>query len=443
MQRQTPSLGKFHFNPPGSVTGIATLFAMGLALSLLPMPSLRAQTAYTVIHNFTGGSDGATPYAGVTIDGAGNLYGTTYAGGRSYGVIYQLKLRDGDYTANSLYEFTDGADGAYPYDRVVFGPDRVLYGTTYEGGNDDNGVVFKLQPPPAACATVLCSWRETALFAFPANGSGGIHPWLGDVIFDGTGNMYGTTAAGSEGGGAVWELTPPGTWNGETLLNSFTHTDGFYADGGPILDSSGNLYGTTFTGGTNYRYGVVYQLVPSSGGWSENVLYNFSGGNDGSLPIGGLAFDASGNLYGAATYGGAEGGGTIFELSPSGSGWTFSVLHSFNGSGDCPIGDPGPGPWAQLTVDSAGNLYGTTCADGAHQYGNVFELSPSSGGWTYTDLYDFTGGSDGGYPVSNAVCDSAGSLYGTASAGGTGTVGVAWKISGVGCLPAGGAPFRP
>ena len=448
MQQQTLSLGKFHFNNVSSVSKIAMPFAMVLALSLLPMQSLRAQT-YSVIHNFTGGRDGATPDAGVTIDGAGNLYGTTYGGGSdSSGVVYELKLRDGNYTVNPLYEFTGGADGDAPYARVVFGPDGVLYGTTSAGGHG-YGVVFKLQPQPAACVTVLCAWRETVLFAFPANGSGGLGPTFGDVIFDGAGNMYGTTGSGgADGDGAVWELTPPGTWNTEAVLISFTgdggQYPGYYPGGGVIFDSSGNLYGTTFEGGSApNNFGVVYQLVATSRGWMENVLYNFTAGNDGGFSNGGLVFDASGNLYGTTSYGGAGGGGTIFELSPPGTWTTFTPTYSFSGSGGCSIGGSGPGPEAALTIDSAGNLYGTTCGGGTNRYGNVFELKPSNGGWIYTDLYDFTDGSDGGYPVSNAVCDSAGNLYGTASEGGTsGYFGVVWKITGVGCLPTGGQPFR-
>jgi uncharacterized repeat protein (TIGR03803 family) len=225
------------------------------------------------------------------------------------------------------------------------------------------------------------------LYTFPAIDAG---PEFGDVIFDAAGNMYGTTAlGGADGAGAVWELTPPGTWNTETLLNSFTVGNGEYAYGGVIFDSSGNLYGTTFLGGAN-RDGVVYQLVESAGSWTENVLHNFTGGNDGSLPVGGLVFDASGNLYGAATNAGAGGGGTIFELSPPGTWTTFTPIYSFSfsGSEECVFGIAGPGPWAQLTMDSAGNLYGTTCADGTHHYGSVFELKPSNGGWTYKPLRD-------------------------------------------------------
>ncbi len=425
---------------------VLTVCAM-VALAIVLTGAASAQS-YSVLHNFTGGHDGAIPNAGVTVDAAGNLYGTTSEGGTGYrgagfGAIYELKLRNGNYTVNSLYQFTGGADGADPYDRVVFGPDGVLYGTAYEGGNDNNGVVFKLQPRPTACGTALCSWMETVLYPFPADGSGGGLPYFGDVIFDGMGNMYGTTLKSSAGAGdgVVWELTPPGTWGTETVLNTFTGTNGHYPAGGPIFDSSGNLYGTTPKGGPS-NDGVVYQLVGSSGGWTENVLYNFTGGNDGSSPVAGLVFDAAGNLYGAATSAGAGAGGAVFELSPPGTWTTFTLIYSFPGGSRSCTGSPGGGPWAQLTMDGAGNLYGTTCADGTNQYGNVFELSPSSGGWTYTDLYDFTGGTDGGFPVSNVVCDSAGNLYGTASFAGYYGSGVVWKISGVGCLPTGGQPFR-
>jgi len=425
----------------------AALTVCAIAALAMVIPGPAAAQTYSVIHNFTGGRDGAVPFSGVTIDAAGNLYGTTEEGGSGFrgsgfGAIYELKPRNGVYTLNPLYEFAGGADGANPYGRVVFGPDGVLYGTTLEGGNN-NGVVFKLQPRPAACATALCPWMETVLYAFPGDGSGGALPYFGDVIFDGTGDMYGTTirSSGGAGDGVLWELTPPGTWGTETVLNSFTGTNGHYPTSGPILDSSGNLYGTTYRGGTS-DVGVVYQLVASSGGWMENVLYNFTGGNDGSFPVGAPVFDAAGNLYGAASNAGAGGGGTIFELSPPGTWTTFTTIYSFSGSTNC-TGDPGPGPWAQLTMDAAGNLYGTTCADGTNLNGNVFELSPSGGGWTYRDLYDFSdAGGGAAFPLSNAVCDSAGNLYGTASYGGPSASGVVWKISGVGCLPTGGLPFR-
>ena len=394
------------------------------------------RTPFSVLHNFTGGRDGAIPNAGVTVDSAGNLYGTTVLGGNGFGAIYELKLHNGSYLVNSLYNFNGTRDGAYPFDRVVFGPSGALYGTASGGGQNSYGVVFKLRPSPTPCKSVLCSWLETVLYSFTGSSGGGV-PLFGDVIFDPAGNMYGT-ASGGITAGVVWELTPPGTWGAESVLVSFTGPNGAHPEGGVIFDTAGNLYGTTYQGGGSTCCGVVFQLTPGTGGWHENILYNFQGGNDGDLPVASPIFDSAGNLYGAATDGGMNGGGTFFELSPPGT-WTFTVLSSLSLTG--PRGCPtyhgsyhGPGPWASLAMDRAGNLYGTTCADGAHGFGNVFELSPSGGGWTYIDLYDFTGGSDGGYPVSNVVVDSVGNLYGTASIGGTGAAcsggcGVVWKIT--------------
>src|SRR5581483_3699775 len=147
---------------------------------------------------------------------------------------------------------------------------------------------------------------------------------------------------------------------------------------------AGNLYGTATAGGT-YGKGVVFELSPSGGGWTEHVLYTFQGGNDGGQPVAGLIFDNAGNLYGATASWGSGGGGTVFKLSPTGGAWTYSVLTSLTG---------GDGPVASLTLDRSGNLYGTTFMDDPAGYGSVFRLAPSGSGWTYTDLHDFTGGSD-------------------------------------------------
>jgi uncharacterized repeat protein (TIGR03803 family) len=163
-----------------------------------------------------------------------------------------------------------------------------------------------------------------------------------------------------------------------------------------------------------------------SGGCTQNVLYSFQGGSDGGNLIGSLIFDNSGNLYGT-TYWGGEGGGTVFKLTPSGASWTYSLIYNLTGGG---------GPAASLTMDAAGNLYGTTAADGAYGAGSVFKLTPSNGGWTETDLYDFTGGSDGANPWSNVTFDANGNLYGTTLGGGytggncfPGGCGVVWEFT--------------
>ncbi len=314
--------------------------------------------------------------------------------------------------------------------RVVFGLDGALYGTTLYAGAG-YGTVFKLQPPPTACKAALCLWTKTELYQFEGDPDGAF-PGYGDLTFY-QGNIYGTTYNGGYSiglGGTVYEMTPSGNDWTESVLYRFAGTpDGQLPANAVIFDSAGNLYSTTEEGGAD-GYGTVFELYPSGSGWSEKVLYSFQGGNDGSLPLAGLVFDQLGDLYGAATDGGTGGGGTVFKLTPSGGSWTYSLIFSFTGTTGGNCSRPSyPGPWGTLAIDGAGNLYGTTCSDGAYGYGNVFELSPSGGGWTYKDLYDFTGGSDGANPISNVLLHSNGKLYGTTYAGGTQKVGVVWEIT--------------
>jgi uncharacterized repeat protein (TIGR03803 family) len=164
---------------------------------------------------------------------------------------------------------------------------------------------------------------------------------------------------------------------------------------------------------------VVFELKHSGGSWTEQVLYTFQGGDDGGQPVAGLIFDNAGNLYGATSSWGTGRGGVVFKLASSGGTWTYSVLASLTGS---------DGPVASLTMDASGNLYGTTFMDGANQFGSVFKLARSGNNWTYTDLHDFTGGADGGYPGGGVVLDSSGGLYGTAVTGGANNLGVLYQI---------------
>jgi len=203
------------------------------------------------------------------------------------------------------------------------------------------------------------------------------------------------------------------------VIYAFTGgNDGAVPFGGVIFDSAGKLYGTT----TGYQYGAgtVFRLTPSGLGWTEDTLYAFQGGSDGASPFGAPVFDPYGNLYGSTTQSGTGRGGTAFELTPSGDNWMFALLYSF-------IGDEGP--WGALTMDAAGDLYGTTFQDGAYGWGSVFKLTHSSGGWTYTDLHDFTGGDDGRGPYGNVILDVKGNLYGTTYTGGTYSDGVVWEIT--------------
>ena len=367
-----------------------------------------AQTL-NVVHNFTGGSDGGNPVNGFTMSSKGALFGTaSYGGASNLGVVFRLS---GNGAETALHSFAGGADGAVPNGAMVEGKDGALYGTTTAGGTSGQGTVFRLKGK-----------KETVLYSF-AGGTDGADPQAG-LVMDAKGNLYGTTTAGgSAGNGTVFELVAPTTRKGqwtETVLHSFgTGSDGAAPIGGVIFDAAGNLYGTTSLGGA-YGYGTVFQLAAGTG-WTENTLHSFQNANDGGTPYAGLISDAAGNLYGAATQGGANGGGTVFELAPSGGSWTFSVLASQPGWGIS-------GTFRDLLFDTSGNIYGTTHCDGDNSAGTIYELTPSGSNWTYTLLYTFTGGSDGLYSISNLVMKQ-GKLYGTTIDGGADGAGVVYTLT--------------
>ena len=392
-----------------SATGkllLAFVFVFGLVA--VTIPRAHAQT-FKVIHSFTGGSDGGNPLDGLTADGAGKLYSTANTGGAfGYGAVFEVN-KNGE---SVLYSFAGGTDGANPEGGLITDKAGNLYGTTTAGGGVENaGTVFM----------VTVSGAEQVLYTFPA-GKNGATPEAG-LAMDAEGNLYGTTTAGgANGNGTVFRLTAPktgGTWT-ETLLYSFGNgTDGAVPVAGVTL-LEGSIYGTTSAGGV-YGYGTIFQLTPSGSAWTEKILQNFQDGDDGAIPYAGLIPDKSGNLYGAATEGGAGGGGTIFELIPANGGWTFNVLYSNPGWGIS-------GSFRNLTLDASGNLYGTTHCDGANDAGTVYKLTPASGSWTYTSLYVFKGGSDGLYSFSNPLLD-AGHLYGTTKQGGADGNGVVWEVA--------------
>jgi uncharacterized repeat protein (TIGR03803 family) len=270
------------------------------------------------------------------------------------------------------------------------------------------------------------TWVEEILHNFHGSGSDGANPWPG-LVLDAAGNLYGTTYYGGSsaecgkfGCGTVFELTPgaSGTWN-EKILRNFHPSAGMNPIAALTLDASGNLFGTTAYGGTNF-YGTVFELTPTaSGQWNETVLHNFSSGpSDGADPEAGVTFDSAGNLYGTTFLGGSQGYGMLYELTPSAGGvWTETIVHSF--LPDFTDGaQPGPGA---LVFDSAGNLYGATGTGGISFQGAVFEFTPSvGGGWTESILHNFAPGPGGYYPFSSLILDSAGNIYGTTGAyGGT------------------------
>lgn len=359
-----------------------------------------------VVHNFTDGGDGGNPVDGLMIDSRGDQFGTASSGGASgLGVVFKLHGKNAEAV---LHSFTGGADGATPNANLIEDAFGALYGTTAGGGAAGSGTVFRVKGK-----------REAVLYSF-AGGTDGAAPQAG-LVMDAAGNLYGTTSqGGSNGNGTVFELTKRAAaqWT-ETVLYSFgTGTDGAVPVSGVMLDSAGNLYGTTSAGGA-YGYGTVFQLVPGTA-WTENVLHSFQNASDGATPYAGLISDAAGNIYGAATDGGANGGGTVFELAPSNGAWNFTVLTSLAGWGIS-------GTFRNLMFDSSGNLYGTTHCDGANNAGTIYELTPSGGGWAYTLLYTFTGGGDGQYSISNLVMKH-GKLYGTTIKGGANGAGVIYEL---------------
>ena len=302
---------------------------------------------------------------------------------------------------------------------MTIGPDTTLYGTTSSGGIGESGTVFNVHARPAACASIICPYLDTTVHQF-GSGNDGFTPTSG-VIFDAAGNLYGTTyRGGASGNGTVWQATRSGqNWTESVIYNFAGTSDGVNPAGTLTMDSAGNLYGTTYSGGAN-GWGTVFKLTNSGSGWTKTILYNFQNGNDGRAPVGGVVFDQAGNIYGGTAFGGQNGGGAVYQLVPSGGGYTINVLYGFSGVA---------GPYNNLTFDASGNLYGTTYRDGADLAGSVFRLTQSGGNWTLTDLHDFTNGSDGGYPTSSVAVDAHGDVFGTASSGGSNNQGVVFEIT--------------
>ncbi len=417
MARMAVSIFDINLKVRAVVVALVAVFVTALTIS-----TAHAQTL-TVLHTFTGDPDGQEPIAGVTMDAAGNLYGTTYMGGQyGGGLVYKLTRRGSGWTLSPLYSFQGGNDGFGPEGGVTIGPDGSLYGTATSGGRYGAGTVYKLSPPATVCKAVLCPWTETPLYQFTGGADGG-YP-TDAPTFDTAGNLYGTASAGGTGNnGVVFRLTPSENgWIASVLYEFAGSPDGAAPFSSVTFDNNGNLYGTTVGGGNNY--GTVYELTRSGSGWTESLLYAFQGSNDGLIPYAGVVLDPNGNLYGATYRGGAGDGGTIFKLMPSNGDWTFSVIYSPELQGEG--GDAGT-----LARTSNGTLYGTLATGGDMQSceegigcGSVFQLSPSGGGWTYSSLYVFTDGADGGNPEGGLIFDSAGNLYGTTTGvfGGDGSV---------------------
>ena len=395
---------------------LALLTVLGLSAAFAQAQTLKVLYSFTCL-----GPGGCAPQAGPTLDGSGNLYGTTYSGGAGdYGVAFKLSHIGASWVLNPLYSFNAGEDGGYlGVGSLIRVADGTLFGTTYAGGSKGGGTAFSLRPGPTVCRVVTCSWTVTVLHPF-GGGNDGANP-DGTIVFDSAGNLYGTTLnGGAYGNGTVWELTPSGgSWT-ETILYNFTGGSDGANPTGVVLDSAGNLYGTTASGGIDDN-GTVFELTRSGSGWTKTTLYTFQSVPGGGDPQG-VIVDEAGNLYGGTARGGAYGSGTVYELSPSQGGWMFTTLYNFNGNDYA-------GPGNILTRDASGNLYGATYGAGLYGYGSVFKLTRSDGGWNFADLHDFTGGDDGGLPGGALVLDPAGNIYGTTVEGGSYGYGVLFEIT--------------
>ena len=379
-----------------------------ILLCLFLALTAKAQT-YRVLHSFTGGPDGASPQAGLAIDSAGNLYGTTWAGGGGLcsappgcGTIFKLTHAGSGWVITSIYKFIGTDDGGHPIAPVVIAPNGTLYGDTYFG----YGTLYHVTTSPTGPTTALNFAHLSTLHSFD-----GAFP-SGEVAFDSSGNLYGGTAFGGPAGeGSIYE------WSGSGFSVIYSGTrpsDGQVPEGGVTPDSSGNLYGT-FSYGGPYQSGFVFELSPSQQGWTIQNLASFSGGY---TPVSGLVFDSHGNLYGRR-------GGGIFQLVNVGPYWNITGIGN--------SGSSAPWSYPRLTVDSADNILGAGYDGGAYGKGSVFKLTYSNGNWTQTTLHDFCPDApvcnEGAQPASNVVFDGQGHLYGTTTAGGIYGYGVVWEIA--------------
>ncbi len=346
----------------------------------------------TVLYSFGAKPDGQIPDAGLVLDANGNMYGTTFYGGSTdTGTVFKITPAGNE---TLLHSFGTGTDGQLPQAGLIQDASGTLYGTTINGGANNTGTVFKIPP----------SGTQPLLYSFgPTTSTDGQNPYA-NLMMDASGTLYGTTYyGGTNNAGTVFKISPSGT---ESVLYSFgTGTDGQNPYAGLVLDASGNLCGTTLYGGTN-NTGTVFKITPAG---AESMLYSFgpTTGTNGRNPATGLVMDASGTLYGTTAGGGANGFGTVFQITPSG---TEAVLHSFGAGSD------GQNPRGNLILDAGGNLYGTTADGGTTGNGTVFKIDSAG---TESVLYSFFGGgTDGQSPSAGLVMDASGNLYGTTQYGG-------------------------
>ncbi len=428
----------------------ALLFLIAAA-SVCGIAQTPSTISYNAIADFNG-PNGDAPGGNLVRDSSGNLYGVASSGGNmpggaciappyGCGVVYEVSpTSSGGWQLTDIYKFS-GPDGSTPGGGLVMDNSGNLYGVAALGGDgvcpgeNGCGLVYELSPGSNG-------WAETVLHQFQG-GSDGQTP-NGTLAMDKAGNLYGVTQLGGSGGGVAFELSPSssGQWSEKTIYTFTGNGQASQPQYGVILDQAGNLYGVSNGGSQNgvcgsegIGCGLVYELSPNQGQWTEKVIFSFDG-TDGFRPTGNLTFDTAGNLYGTTADGGDLSGcnsgggcGLVYKLSPTQtSQWTEKVLHAFL------PGNGGNSPFGGVTFDGSGNLYGTTLFGGAANNGVVFRLTKrSTGTWPETVLHTFTGGTDGGQPQSQALI-SGGALYGTTTSGGITTDCTATGFAGCGVV---------
>ncbi|MBV9571361.1 MAG: hypothetical protein JO056_08980 [Alphaproteobacteria bacterium] len=324
---------------------------------------------HTVLYNFTGGADGAEPYKGVTLDAAGNLYGTAVTGGGGVceggcGVAYKLtKDSGGSFTQSVIHQFQGTDDGQGPGARLTVDDSGNVYGMAPIGGVNGMGTIYQMTPAQHG------KYKFKVLYAF--NGADGIGGSAGALVLR-SGDLYGAaTAGGANGSGSIYRLkqNKMGRWKFAVLYSFKEEPDGGFPYGGLTFDALGNIYGTTYYAGEN-DVGCVWQLSPHKGRWKEQVLYSFQGGADGAASIANVNFDSAGNLYGTTSEGGAAGTGVIFKLKPGAHGWKESVVHSFAGPPD------GAFAYNGMVNGESDTFYGATVHGGSDNEGAIYEFKP-------------------------------------------------------------------
>ena len=354
-----------------------------------------AQT-FKTLHQFDTGKsgEGAIPHGALLRDAAGNLYGTTLAGGSGDGTVFKI---DSTGKETILFTFNLPVSGSSPDTPLIQDQAGDLYGVVQEGGPGNGGLVYKLSP----------QGEQTILHPFQLGPKDSPVIPTGGLLMDKSGNLFGTTLSGgkcSSGCGTIFRLDPAGKLH---LLYKFTGgSDGSEPFGPLVQDAKGNLYGVARAGGNlscpdpdfpGDGCGTVFKLAKNG---ALTVLHTFAGGRDGSVPQGGLAMDAAGNFYGVTSVGGNHEFGTAFKISKDGN---YTILHRF-------LRKEGTSPNGGLVLDAAGNLYGTATFNSGHNLGSVFQLSPDG---VLTVLHRFKGDDDGGIPSAGLIRDAAGHLYGT------------------------------